>query len=198
MSPTMPQKLNLQVDACDVTDFQGKRRYSFTRNFVQPAIGQPGELLSIGPENLFDRTMAESFQLSCHSTSGDLDRDWQAPPKHYDYVFCFEVIEHLMNPLHFLENLKRYVGSDTRIFLTTPRRPHAFWNNQHFHEYDQVRFNHLLSAAGYVVIRHEARITWYHPLFYLSGIRPFLRLTIGRSKTHLYELRVPAAAPEAQ
>ncbi|HOT97733.1 MAG TPA: methyltransferase domain-containing protein [bacterium] len=188
----MPQKLNLQVDACDVSDFQGKLRFNFTRRFVASGITEPGEVLSIGPENAFDQAMAGVFQLGYNSTTGDLDREWRAPEKPYAYVFCFEVIEHLMNPLHFLETLQRYLQPGTRIFLSTPRRPHAFWNNQHFHEYDTLRFTHLLTSAGYEVVRHEARVTWYHPLFYLSGLRPFLRLTVGRSKTHLYELRSTA------
>ena len=185
----MAKKLNLKVDSSDVRDFQGKVRFKFTRKFLEQGITRSGEVLSIGSENRFDSLMAEHFKLPISFTSGDFDREWSAQERDYAYVFCFEVIEHLMNPLHFLDGLHRYVNPETRVFLTTPYRPHLFRNNQHFHEFDQLRFNHLLNAAGFAVVRHQTRIAWYHPLFYLSGIRPFLRLTIGRSRTHLYELK---------
>jgi len=192
---SMAKKLNLKVDSSDVRDFQGRVRFKFTRKFVQEGITGNGAVLSIGTENRFDTLMAEQFNLPISFTSGDFDREWSAPEQKYDYVFCFEVIEHLMNPLHFLDGLHRYISQDTRIFLTTPYRPHLFWNNQHFHEYDQLRFKHLLDSAGFAVVRHQTRIAWYHPLFYLSGVRPFLRLTVGRSRTHLFELKTADQQP---
>ncbi len=102
----------------------------------------------------------------------------------FDYVTCFEVIEHLMNPRFFFDNLHDVTSEKVKVFLSFPGRPKPFWNNaEHFHEYDKPRFKYLLDKTGWEIVRKKniyvPRWPW--------GIRPLLRNFIPQ--TTIYELK---------
>lgn len=118
--------------------------------------------------------------------------DWH-PVLHQTFktVFCFEVLEHLCNPLLFLERLKEFIYQDADIFISFPSgRPQFLWTGGHFHEYGKERAEELFRLAGYKVIRTERTpIIWKRPLEYFKGIRPFLRL-FWPLRCRLYHLRL--------
>lgn len=169
-----------------------------TRNRVPKTIKFIGDLpaggtvLCMGGNSLFDDVIVNHFKLEKFVTVGDLDFGVKANGRidRLDAVFCFEVIEHLMNPLFAMNSLREYCDKNTKVFLSYPIRQHLFWWEGHFHEMDRDRFLTVIESAGFEVVRYERHIVWDHPLFYLSGIRPFLRLTIGRRRGQFYELRV--------
>ena len=189
--------LNLKVTPA-WGDGQTLRRWRYTKNFVQKHLnrGLSNNILDIGQENEFAKQMGTYFQMNCYFTTGDLDYGLLIDAKDkqlnelvpFYYVFCFEVLEHLMNPLLFLENLKKFISEKTQIFVSVPRRPRFLWTETHFHEFSEGRIQHLFQSAGYKVMAHEWHISWYDPWFYFTGIRPFLRLTIGACRNHLYLL----------
>jgi hypothetical protein len=151
-----------------------------------------GVVLDIGNKNPIGDFMAEYYKVKKYNTYHDLNFFPSSEfNKTINTVWCFEIIEHLVNPLLFLWWLNSICNKKTRIFLTYPIRPRLFWARTHFHEYDKKRFRYMLKCAGYKIVRYQQRTHWRPDWwFYLSGIRPFLRLTIGRCKQQFYELKI--------
>jgi len=109
----------------------------------------------------------------------------------YKTVFCFEVLEHLVNPLLFLERLKMFCDSNTNIYISFPSgRPEFLWTNAHFHEYSKKRAETLFKMAGLnIVKRGKSGIIWKNFSDYLKGFRPLLRLFFPLN-CRLYHLRI--------
>lgn len=175
------------------------RRWNVTKRFIKSHLFYNGDVycgglvLDVGEKNNFGRKMAEEFGLFYCSTNGDLDyQSWTM--EHvvkYDYIFCFEVIEHLMNPLLFLENLKSVCGDKTVIFLTYPNN--VFKSEHHFHEYSDDEFFTLITAAGFNVLDFKTDRHWHSFWFYFTGFRPLARLAgqlTGKSKLNLWRLGI--------
>lgn len=174
-----------------------RQRLNQTIEFVNDHVDRRHQrVLSIGQPSTFDHQLyldAGYFTRLFH-TEGDLDSEWTG--QQADVVFCFEVIEHLCNPLLFLRNLKRYVRDGTVIFVTIPNhllRRH--WRNMHYHEVDYKRFSYLCAMAGYEIVHHEVRRLWPR-LSDITGIRPFIRFITGyswfisRTDRHFYLLKL--------
>jgi len=91
----------------------------------------------------------------------------------YETVTCFEVIEHLRNPLLFLTEVKKLLSPTGIFYLTTPVRWWIGKGKYHFHEYNKVELLNILRNAGFNDIELE-RIRAYN--FKPTGIRPVIRL----------------------
>lgn len=148
-------KIDLKREPLYTNDRWMDKRRSDTFDFVYGSTLKDlanSSVLAIGTENDFDKQIFPQAVF----TSGDFDREWKADvEKKYGVIIVFEVIEHLMNPLKFLEDLKRYMDEYTVLFISYPYRNSYFWSHYHFHEYDPVRFNHLIASAGYKLIRYK-------------------------------------------
>ena len=145
-----------------------------------------GVSLDIGERNHLSDYIEERLNVSIVNTFSDLDYciEYNADDEMFDYVFCFEVIEHLLNPRNFFDKLYCLVHKDSRIFLSYPSRPKLFWNNdEHFHEYDRLRFNYLLQKTGFKIVRQKNIYVRRTP----NGIRPLLRNFIPQ--TVIFELQ---------
>ena len=168
-------------------------RWNLTHKFVQNNINSEYTVLDIGDRNKFGMKMAEEFHLNYTYTKGDLDTiSWYPTISRINNViFCFEVMEHLMNPLLFLTRLLEYCNRKTKIFVSYPQNPCFFKTPTHFHEFKDEEFYTLIHAAGFKIVEHQILRRWHKTLFYFTGIRPFIRflcILIGLSKRHLYIL----------
>ena len=190
--------LNLKMTP-SFADNQTFRRWRYTKNFIEKVIKldvEKKDVLDIGQPNGFAKHMSEYFQMNCYFTTSDLDYELTIDTQGkalgelvpFNYVFCFEVLEHLMNPLLLLENIKKVISERSQVFISVPRTPRWLWNDTHFNEFTEKRIQHLFKSAGYRVTAHEWHISWHDPWFYFTGIRPFIRLTIGANRNHLYLL----------
>ena len=102
--------LKINPDYRDLRWYQ--KRLNLTMNFMSELIIQGKEVLSTNNANEFDQFIADKFNLNVEYTTLDMDQShWFINIKHlrFDYIFCFEVIEHLLNPLQFLNNVKRFM-----------------------------------------------------------------------------------------
>ena len=114
-----------------------------------------------------------------------IDFDYKAIANKYKTIFCFEVLEHLFNPLFALESMKNALLKDGFIYLSTPCQPHFIWGKHHFHEIDTGRLMWLFDRAELKIIKQgKATIAgkWYN---HIQGVRPLIRLF---QKTRLYKL----------
>ena len=152
---------------------------------VAEFVGQtPEPILDLGEDNPKIRIVSEVRGFTYTSCS-DVDFDHEPIPGTWGTIFCLEILEHLYNPLLALENMKRALGPGGVIYLSTPRRPHYLWFEEHFHEIDDRRIGWLFQRAGLCAVRR--RLGARQDLrFHFSGIRPFLRLF---TSTRIYELR---------
>jgi len=174
-------------------------RYKYTSAFLNKHRGNKKErerVLDIGGKNEFGVRLANEHNLSYHYSIGDLDTlDWtvsESSSHEYEVVFCFEVLEHLLNPLLLLKLLyeKKYIDENSKIFISVPRRPHFLWTPHHFHEFDKSRFEYLIDRAGYKIITYErSGILWRNWIFYFRGIKPILRL-IWPTRSYFYLVRL--------
>ncbi len=142
--------------------------------------------LDIGDRTMFTTELEHFFGCSFDCTAVDLDTDILIG--RYDIVTCFEVIEHLFNPLHCLLQIKNVLAPDGRLYLSTPRyKPHILWSPHHFHEMSHRSARALLGRSGFTIMRQE-KITTLPWWFYFTGIRPVLRGLFNR--TWLFELKM--------
>ena len=185
----MSHPYKLERQRLIATAAENRWRYAVTLSFIAQCIEarpSPDSMaLDIGERNPLTEEIEKLLGLELHSTEGDLD-EVQIPGQ-YDYVFSFEVLEHLFNPLWHMKQIRRCLNPGGRVFLSTPvGKPHFLWSLHHFHELHPREFRSLIECAGLrIETLRTARIRpWY---FYFSGIRPFARLFYER--IFLVELR---------
>ena len=142
-------------------------------------------VLVFGEQAPFERKISELYGKRFHYTNYDLN---YATP-YWDWaktLFCCEVIEHLLNPLLFFNEMRRIMADDSIVYLTYPIQPHVFWSACHFHEYDKSRFHYLLYQARLGIVDYKEIKVWKK----ITGIRPIIRNTpLGRLKIQIYVLR---------
>lgn len=138
-----------------------------------------GKVLDIGEENLVSEKLSSFYGISIDQT--DIDLDIGKLEGHYNTVFCFEVIEHLFNPLHLLLEINKILDNNGTLILSTPkRRPHFMWYKYHFHEFSKEELKNLISRAGFQINRVEYKMSGRPLIGYFKGIRPFFRLFLER------------------
>ena len=92
------EKINLKCNGVQLWgDGQTRRRYKQTLKRVKPYVIGTGNVLNAGESSVFGDKMAKELNLIYWETYGDLNYTHRFTE--HEYVFCFEVIEHLMNPL---------------------------------------------------------------------------------------------------
>lgn len=156
-----------------------QRRYRLTLRFMERTLPPPADILDLGEPNPLGMQL-EQRGYRVRNTDFDLDR---TPEKlsglHAEVVTAFEILEHLLNPLGVLEQLR-----SERLFASVPLRlwfSSAYRNpndprDRHFHEFEEWQFDWLLDHAGWEIIRREK---WTNPVR-KAGIRPLLRLFTPR------------------
>ncbi len=193
--------LDLRCKAGGLDDYCVVLRIKWVEKFIEDYLRidltKGMDVLDIGEKNETGVFLANKLELKYYYTEGDLDNVWEVSKKQkYSIVFCLEVIEHLMNPLYFLENLKKYINENTNILISYPHRKiDILWGLSHFNEYRNEAFKTLISKAGYRVTAHSEYNLMHEKgwRFYLTGFRPLLRLIVvllGWSKQNFYLIKL--------
>lgn len=111
----------------------------------------------------------------------DADFNFWTPPQGYrnafDFVLCLEVLEHLQNPLLFMQGIKEILKPGGVIYLSTLAFPRFLWTEYHFFEMSKKHLTKWIFSPLELKIVDYKRLRigqpWY---FYFSGARPFLRI----------------------
>ncbi|HEX2787695.1 MAG TPA: class I SAM-dependent methyltransferase [Ignavibacteria bacterium] len=115
--------------------------------------------------------------------------------KKFDIIFAVDVIEHLSNPLEFLETLKNYLNDSGLLIIATPdcnsvlakKLKEKWWHFRlaHIGYFNQKSLAYAIKKSGLKLIRFTRQV-WYLPFGYLykrlSNYLPigFLNKQIGK------------------
>lgn len=134
------------------------------------------KVLDIGKPNYIGRQLRVR-----DNTTGDLNWSLRAPDFEYDVILCFEVFQHVMNPLLFAQGMYKLLAPGGTLWLSTPLLWIIPWFHgvENFTEYKKDRVRELLWYVGFKVIHYS----WHNPWpfeFCFYGIRPPLRYLHNR------------------
>jgi len=158
------------VEMPDGLDLLNWRRRAATLRLMESAPPSPRCVVA-GGKSMLERQIEEKFGVEVSDAPGDLDRVWPFKPDDGKDVLAFEVLEHLANPLLFLDNVREHLKKTGGfLYLSTPLvsgwlRPRGFINVFHFNEFDDSRLKWLLDKAGLSVEAWETfrpRPWWKH------------------------------------
>lgn len=133
-------------------------------------------ILDVGERNPFTERLENEFFVEVDNSSGDLDYELITPQKEYDLIICSHVIEHLMNPLLFIENAKKVLAPDGVMIIAYPNRFIKYC--KHFHEIPKKDMYEVMKRASMEILDwKEYRTDHPFPL----GIRPVLRIIFDKN-----------------
>lgn len=171
------------LDATYETKWHIRLRWKKTITFLK-VVPDASRGLDIGQRSSFT-TQLESF-FDCPFDTTKVDLDVEPLAGRYDVVTCFEIIEHLFNPLHLLLQIRKVMPPAGRLYLSTPSgKPHFLWSSSHYHEMLFRSIKALFDRAGFSILRKQ-KITTFPWWFYFKGVRPLMRAVFER--TWLFEL----------
>ncbi len=142
-------------------------------------------IADMGMFNPLAKAMEDYLLLPIDSVNYDFDTEKYSGEMKYGTVLCFEVLEHLFNPLFFLENLKDVMTDDGVLYLSVPGRIKLLWGPHHYHEPDDKRLGWLFERAGFKVEKKGKAPAGGKLRYHLLGIRLFMRYFC---KTRLFKL----------
>jgi len=159
-------------------------RYKKTESFLGKTLHDPNcKILDIGAENNLSKYLkSKGFKVQSTDESIDFD-NLNGELKIYnemDTTTAFEVLEHLFDPMNFLNNIPT-----SKLILTVPLQ---LWFSKpymhipvkdgghvaygHFHEFAEEQLHMLLDKTGWKIIYEEK---WKAASKFPLGIRPILR-----------------------
>lgn len=107
------------------------------------------------------------------------------------HAVCSEVLEHVDNPVSFLERARHYLAQDATLIVTVPGGPMSAFDRHigHRQYFDRQKMRRILEQAGYSVER-----------VYLSGF-PFFNLyrllVIARGKRLVRDVESESSGPSS-
>ena len=144
----------------------------------------------IGVSNIKIKVLEDKLNIVAdHIIEDDFNNGIKSNCK-YHTVFCFEVLEHLQNPMLFLKSIRDNLMFNTsNLYLSLPGRPKFLWTEHHFREYTPKALKKwLLDPLDLYIVRKKKLMIGGQPWwFYITGIRPIFRLFLNH--TVIYEIK---------
>ncbi len=106
----------------------------------------------------------------------------------YDLITCFEVIEHVMNPLLLMKGIHVILRDNGRCFVATPCPTFIpfLMSGEHLTEYRRGKLERLFLHAGFKIKKYKRFCIWDW-WFAFTGIRPMLRVLFHQNQ--IWELK---------
>jgi len=84
--------------------------------------------------------------------------------KKFDVIIMRHILEHVVNPIQYLKNIKSNLSKDGVLFIEVPDFTFLDKNNdtllfEHVNYFSQLTLSHVLNEAGYIVISQSFSIT---------------------------------------
>ncbi|PJE59825.1 MAG: hypothetical protein COU85_01635 [Candidatus Portnoybacteria bacterium CG10_big_fil_rev_8_21_14_0_10_44_7] len=120
----------------------------------------------------------------------DLEQKFPFGDSEFDYVFCFNLLEHIFDHCHVISEAARVLKPGGRLLGTVPFLGSVHADPDDYFRYTKSTLSRLFLAAGFSRVKIEALgygpfcVGYYMVAFLLPGIiRPlFLSLAIGLDK----------------
>jgi len=136
------KKINSEYSQLDTNTIRWSRTLDFIGTCDKVKSG-----LDIGDRTSFTLELEKVFGCVFKNTNIDLDTD--RIKGEYDVITAFEIIEHLYNPLHCLEQIRKALIANGRLYLSTPLgKPYLLWAPGHFHEIHRERLYSLFKLPS--------------------------------------------------
>jgi len=167
-------------------------RLKYWGKFVYPS-HMLGNIIVAGL-GVFEKELTKIYHNTLHVVHGDYNKNPHTitpEDAHITAIYCFEVLEHLVDPTALLYLFNRISSNkDCPIYVSFPtRRPMFLWTDGHFHEFQMRRAEKMFEICGFRVVRKTLtppiRFKWWK---HFTGFRPFLRL-FWPLRCAIYELR---------
>ena len=95
-------------------------------------------------------------------------------------IFCLEVLEHLQNPLLFMNRLKQCLSFGGRIYITIPVNQRWLWCDGHYFEIPRKHFEKWILEPLDLKTTKYKRINFIHDWRgFFIGFRPLVKLLKG-------------------
>lgn len=169
----------------NVEKFVDKHIIPFLKESVFSATGgiKSGELCyDIGEYNPRIEYLAQRMDLKINTIDAD-DFNWcKLKERQCDRIFAFEIVEHLQNPLFFMNELKKAISKYGSIYVIIPCNPRWLWHEMHFFEMNKKHFEKwILKPLELRIVRYKKIIFVTSWRVYLIGFRPLIRLLTGKT-----------------
>jgi len=137
-------------------------------------------VLDFGEKNPRSQYLSEQLNLRIRQVEGDFNSEHLFISPFEEVVFIFEVLEHLQNPLHFMDHFR---VTNYRIYVIMPCNPRWLWHEKHFFEMNRKHFEKwIVIPAGLKIVRYKKIISVTDWRVYFIGLRPLIRLLTGKTK----------------
>ena len=166
----------------------------------------PLRFLDFGAGNAhISRSFKSELGLDCENLYSKYDliqiKNINNVPVKVDFVYMIEVIEHLIDPISILKNMKSILNNNSILFISTPigknneTKTIAFDTPSHLHFFTKKSLNLTLKAAGYSEIKYK-----YYPEMYtepqqnnlinstLTYSRIFIKSFLAKTGLHIGHL----------
>lgn len=170
-----------QIKSKELWNINYKRMQRFTDKIIPLFdISKDSKCLDIGEINPKMEYIKSKLSLLVDQAKG-VDFNFASYGlNYYDVVFALEVIEHLQNPLFFMNELKKCLKENGSIYVTMPCNPRWLWVGGHYFEIPPNHFN------KWIVEPLGLKITKYKRIYHISdlkgifiGFRPLMRVLRG-------------------
>lgn len=168
-----------------------KRRYTRTVKFIGKVINSP--VADISPPSPMSEYI-EKYYLQVY-TKDELIIEYihgidynfdKLSTKKFKTIFCFEVLEHLQNPLLFMKNIVELMDDDSVLYMSIPARPKLLWPEYHYNEIYPKHFEKwILNLVGLKIVK--LKFSRFNKWFsFKIGLRPVLRLFLLPINGHFF------------
>jgi SAM-dependent methyltransferase len=145
-------------DTVDLTSQNYIERRKPFMDYIYTNVSITGNWFDVGSgEGIVRDTVSEQFGIT--PITSEVDIDVVNPFNHkYQTITCFEVIEHLYNPLFAMTNIYKALKSGGTLYLTTPNDYSLIYKAEHllsrkyeppFHQFCVDDIEKLLCRAGF-------------------------------------------------
>ena len=150
-------------------------RFHQTLSFIESSLPKGSKILDLGTPNELSEFMTENGYEVDNAFGKDFDLEPTIVAQDgYDAVTMLEVLEHLVNPMGVLQEVKApklFASVPLDLWFSKDYKNQSNEWDQHFHEFEDWQFDWLLRKSGWKKLRSEK---WVNPTNKL-GIRPLLR-----------------------
>ncbi|MBI5020632.1 MAG: methyltransferase domain-containing protein [Ignavibacteriales bacterium] len=144
--------------------------------------------LDISDPNWIGEQISKQHNIKIENTlKSDFNDSIKTKSEKYETILCFEVLEHVMNPSHFLKEIHKLLTPSGVLYLSTPKLAviPIYQTDAHFIEYKEHGLSRMFDYCGFKIVNSEI-FSPFPAWWAVTGFRPFFRTAFHRIQ--LYKL----------